>query len=114
MVWDKLVEAEERMNNGESVIEKLNAMEAILSLCRHWFDMVRYYLDDEEEAMIEKIFKNIHDVTNGMELSVLQASSDDNTCIRENLTKIRSQLWYFAGKYGMTPSKRDTSGNTIW
>lgn len=112
-VWDVLSEYDRKLNESEG-FEKLNALENLSVTVKHWFDMIRFYLDPTEIQEVEKLFTQIEDISDGAEFSSANLTFQQNGQIKQIINSIRTKLWVLTAKNGMLPSKRDMSGGEVW
>lgn len=114
-VWNKISQSWDLLSEAETQKAKLDELEKIHIKVKTWFSFVRFYLDEEEAALLENEFAFISNITKDTEFSACyDLSSDDWTKIRLSIEKIFSKLAYYAAKYGILPSKKDMTGDDVF
>ena len=93
---------------------KWTPLEIVYDSLLTWFDSMAYYFGETEIDEIEKIEKQIKEITRGFEFSLANLTAEDNTKIVLMIRELRKKLWKLAGKYQLLPKKQEVGNEVIW
>jgi hypothetical protein len=114
-VWDKISVSWEQLAEAENPKQKLDELEKIFIKLKSWYAFVRFYLEPEEQEIVQQLFDDINTITKDKEFSTaMHVETHQWTIIRNSLESVFGHLAYAAAKYGILPTKRDMTGDDVF